>query len=75
MPISPCEPHPDSQRLLHLEKGRELRKKSYVKIDTVYEVDWRLLGAYDENEATYRLTRQSLEDLDDAVGFYEANVV
>lgn len=66
VPIWPCEPHPDFGYLLYLKGGMELRKRSWVKIDQIYEVNWGDLGAYD-NGQEYVLEEESWEVLGDAM--------
>lgn len=67
VPIWPCDPHPDTGLLLFLRNGTELRKKSYVKIDRMFEVSWEMLGAYDGTGRDIILTHDSLEVLEDAM--------
>lgn len=50
IPVYPCEPHPDTGYLLYLRNGRELRKRTWVKIDFVFEVGWGMLGVYEEDD-------------------------
>lgn len=71
VPISPCDPHPDTGMLLLLEGGAELRKRSYAKTSAVYEVEYRWLGPYDDSERAFELTESSLEDLVDAMRLAE----
>ncbi len=67
VPIWPCDPHPDTDLLLFLRNGTELRKNSYVKTDQMFEVSWEMLGAYDETEREIMLTHDSLEVVEDAM--------
>ncbi|KAH7118580.1 hypothetical protein B0J13DRAFT_532658 [Dactylonectria estremocensis] len=46
LPVHPCDPHPDSGKLLHLESNLELRKKSYVKTTRKIRVPLDCLQSY-----------------------------
>lgn len=67
MPIWPCDPHPDTHQLLVLRGGVELRKRSYVKIDRVYEVGWGWLGLYDEGGDDFIIEDEGMQMLDDVM--------
>ena len=71
LPIFPCDAHPETDQLLFLEEERELRKRSYVKLNAAYEVGWGLLGEYDDGGNVFELTKQSWDDLTDAMKFFE----
>lgn len=53
--------HPDTNELLHLERGMQLRKESYLKTHQRYRVPISLIEPYDRNGIKYRLDSQSLE--------------
>ena len=42
-----------------------------MKLNAAYEVGWGLLGEYDDGGNVFELTKQSWDDLTDAMKFFE----
>ncbi|KAK3305277.1 uncharacterized protein B0T15DRAFT_192636 [Chaetomium strumarium] len=69
VPISPCNPHPDNQRLLYLDEEATLPKMTYVNIEKHHTITFHVLRPYDRRDhhhsssSVYILTRGSYQDL------------
>ncbi|KAF2013869.1 hypothetical protein BU24DRAFT_494258 [Aaosphaeria arxii CBS 175.79] len=72
LPIYPSPDHPDIDSkksrkkypTLELAQGAVLRGNSYVKIRSIYKIDWRLLKPYDAaSECNYRFNRSTVTTL------------
>ena len=66
LPIHPSPAHPDNGILLSLDHGRKLPKKTYVKTEKTFSIQWKLLQAdYGEYKTgrRYKLKPDSFAEL------------
>ncbi|KAH6984270.1 hypothetical protein BKA56DRAFT_580821 [Ilyonectria sp. MPI-CAGE-AT-0026] len=70
LPVHPCDPHPDSGKILRLRSDMELRKKSYVKTMRKIKVPLDCLRGYHGRHALYCIfTAASYKELLESAQF------
>lgn len=63
IPIYPCEAHPDSGMQLFLDDSLQLRRDTFVKTESRYELSLRVLTPYDDTGRQFKLHPVAFREL------------